>query len=306
MWVHNLNPILLNLGFIEIRWYGFMYFLSAVIILLLLKNHNKKDFFTTDTQELGTYTLLGMIIGARIFYYLFYNFNLFIENPLYLIDFRYGGFSFHGALIGIVISVILFSKYDFIKFKKIKYDRLFKKEFKKTIVENVKSSKEYFLRNADYLALFFPIGLFLGRIGNFINSELYGRKTTNTIIGVIFKNQTVMRHPSQLYEAIFEGLILFLILYIFYKKFYLKDKLKMSSKRNIKNKENKFKRGTIFVLFLMLYSFFRFFIEFFREPDIQIGYIKIGMNFTLGQIFSLIMFLCAILTFYFLNRKQSK
>ncbi|MDD3263786.1 MAG: prolipoprotein diacylglyceryl transferase [Candidatus Nanoarchaeia archaeon] len=342
MYIHNLNPIMFDLGFTQIRWYGFMYFISSIIIFLLLKKINKKKFIATDIEDLCFHTILGLIIGGRIFYYLIYNFNIFINNPFILIDFRHGGFSFHGALFGVFLGVIIFSlkdfrKYLFLKNKTQKKNKIIlnenlQNELKKNkiilnekelksithLIKNDKNDKKivnYFFRIADYLSLLFPIGLFFGRIGNFINSELFGRPTTNEIIGVIFKGESILRHPSQLYEAFFEGLILFFLLLIFYKKIYFRKQI---CKKNFIKKENNImennriennkidNNGIIFILFLIGYSIFRFSIEFFREPDVQLGFFNIlKFNISMGQILSLIMFLFGILFFYllFINKK---
>ena len=193
-------------------------------------------------------------MGGRFGYALFYNLKYYLENPIEILMVWNGGMSFHGGLIGVIIATIVFSKKH-------------------------KLNQFIFL---DLVSLSAPIGIFFGRIANFINSELYG-KATNVPWSVKFVLiDNVERHPSQLYEAFFEGIILFFILGYFYNKNYLK------------------KPGLISALFLIFYSLFRFAAEFFRSPDPQIGYLI--LNLTLGQIMSIIFL--AFGTLLFLKKKN--
>lgn len=201
---------------------------------LNLYNDEKKfcdDFFF--------YGILGIIFGGRLFYILFYNFPYYISNPFEIFALWHGGMSFHGGFLGASIAGYLLCK-------KYKID---------------------FLKLADVLAVVAPVGLFLGRIANFINLELYGKPTKGNY-GFIFPTaDNLPRHPTQLYEAFLEGIVLFLIMFFLVKKYKFEWKKLNSS------------------LFLILYGSFRIFIEFFREPDIQIGYF---FNFiTMGQILSI-------------------
>ena len=199
--------------------------------------------------------IFGLIIGGRIGYVIFYNPSYYLNNPIEIIMIWNGGMSFHGGVIGVVLSTIIFCK---------------------------KNNEEifYFL---DLVALSAPIGIFLGRISNFINSELYGRET-NVFWSVKFISvDDLYRHPSQIYEALFEGIILFIILNILYKSL-----------------ENR--TGLISALFLILYSFFRFFIEYFREPDSHLGFIY--FNLSLGQIACIITFIFGSILFYYLKNAE--
>ena len=248
MFINNFDPVALTIFTIEIRWYSLAYIFGILFGWIILKKFlqdEQKDFKNLD--DLLTYMILGIIIGGRLGYVFFYNLGYYLNNFFEIFMIWKGGMSFHGGLIGIILSTLFFSK-------KNKYDPYI------------------FL---DLISLVAPIGIFFGRLANFINSELYG-KVTEVSWGVKFiKIDNFYRHPSQLYEASLEGIILFIILFVLVKQNFLK------------------KRGLISSLFLILYSSFRFVIEFFREPDNQIGYII--LNLTMGQILCLIFFTLGIL-----------
>ena len=262
MYTHNLDPVLMNLGFLSIRWYSLAYifgillgwWLGKKIIIRILRDLNFK-FNLKEFDDLITYLIISIIIGGRLGYVLFYNFNYYVTNPLEIIKVWEGGMSFHGALIGIIYATYLFSK-----------------------KRNVPT---FFL--LDIIACVSPIGIFLGRIANFINGELVG-KITDVPWGVIFPAIDMsMRHPSQLYEAILEGLILFLILntYVFRKKYEI---------------------GNCSSLFLIYYGFFRILSEFFREPDIQLGYF---FNYlSMGTILSFFMILIGFIILINFRKKN--
>ena len=260
MYTHNLDPVLFNFGFIEIRWYSLAYIAGILIGWVLGKKIIQKRFinsnFEFDLKEfdnLITYIILSIIIGGRVGYVIFYNFSYYISNPLDIFKIWEGGMSFHGALIGIIFGTYIFS-------------------IKKKI------STIFLL---DIIACVCPIGIFLGRIANFINGELVG-KVTNVAWGVKFLNyDSMIRHPSQLYEAFFEGLILFMILnfFIFSKNY---------------------KIGTCSYLFLIYYGIFRVIIENFREPDLQIGYIFYSIS--MGTILSVLMIFSGFAIRYFLKK----
>ena len=253
MFTHNLNPVLIDFGFIAIRWYSLAYifgiligwWLGKKIINHILKNTNL-DFNSQDFDDLITYIIISIIIGGRLGYVIFYNLGFYVSNPIDIIKVWEGGMSFHGALIGVVIGTYLFS-----------------------VKKNI--SLFFFL---DVIACVSPIGIFLGRIANFINAELVGKVTTVSW-SVIFPTVDMLpRHPSQLYEAVLEGIILFFLLnqIIF---------------------QQKYKQGTCSCFFLIYYGIFRIISEFFREPDPQIGYL---FNlFSIGTILSLIMFLVGLI-----------
>ncbi len=253
----NIDPILLDLGLIRVSWYGLMYVFGFFASYLLVRYQMKrKDFGISklEVENLYFYLILGLIIGARLGYVLFYDLKMYLADPLEIFRIDHGGMSFHGGLIGVLIVGILFSW----------------------------RNKKSFWKIADLLIVTVPIGLGLGRIGNFINGELYGR-VTQVPWGMIFpKGDPLPRHPSQLYESALEGGVLFLILW------FMKDR--------------KLPTGGLLALFLSLYGVFRFFVEFFREPDSQIGFV-IG-HFSMGQVLSSFMIVGGILLFLYLRRKR--
>ena len=253
IYTHDISPIMLSLGPINLYWYGAMY----VISFLLIENLMKKDTFCLnknylDAQQIDTILftgLISLIIGGRIGYVIFYNLDYYMLNPQRVFFIWEGGMSFHGALIAVFLNLVWLSA----------------------------KMQLSFLRLSDYLVVFVPIGLFLGRIGNFINAELYGKPTDGTW-GVIFPNvDEQTRHPSMLYEAFLEGIVLFIIL-LFISK--------------IQN----YKIGFSTATFLIFYSIFRFIVEFVRVPDIQIGYI-VSTWMTMGHILSLPMFFVGLLIY---------
>lgn len=255
----DFNPIMIDLGAIKISWYGMMYVLGFIGSYLLVRYQmKKKDFGVSrvEVENLYFYLIIGLMAGARLGYVLFYDLKMYLSDPLGVFAIWRGGMSFHGGLIGVLIVGVLFSW----------------------------RNKKSFWRIADLIIVTAPIGLGLGRIGNFINGELYGRMTTLPW-GMIFpRGGPHPRHPSQLYESGLEGGVLFTILWL------LKDK--------------KLPTGGLLALFLSLYGLFRFFVEFFREPDAHIGFV-IG-PFTLGQVFSFIMITGGMALFFCLKRKSHK
>ena len=247
MFINNFDPVAFNFFSLEIRWYSLAYIFGIIIGWVYSKKYliNDKSILNIF-DDLIAYLIIGVILGGRLGYILFYNLDYYLNNLNEVLMLWKGGMSFHGGVIGVVISTILFSK-----------------------KHNI--NPFIFL---DLIAVVAPIGIFLGRIANFLNSELYG-KETEVFWSVIYpKIDNLTRHPSQIYEAIFEGLILFLILNLLVKKNLLG------------------KKGLISSCFLIFYSLFRFVLEFFREPDPQIGYLIINM--TMGQILSLILFVIGI------------
>ena len=246
----NINPVALDLGVIKIRWYALSYIvgilLSWFLILKIIKI-KKIDLNSKEISDLISNCMIGIIIGGRLGYVFFYNPEYYSNNLLEIFKIWNGGMSFHGGFIGVIFAVIYSSK-------------LFKIPI---------------LTFADLIAIVAPVGLFFGRLANFINGELFGR-TTNHSFGIIFPNGgDVPRHPSQLYEAFFEGIVLFIILWVMMHLF---DLLK--------------KPGIITSLFIFLYGLFRFFIEFFREPDQHIGLLY--FEFSMGQILSFPMILIGL------------
>ena len=247
MFTNNFDPVAIQIFSLEIRWYSIAYIIGILIGWYLSKKYfiSKREIREKFDDYL-TYVILSIIIGGRLGYVLFYNFSYYLSYPLDILKIWQGGMSFHGGLLGIIFVTIWFSK------------------------KNNHNPFHYL----DIISIVAPIGIFFGRISNFINSELYGT-VTNVPWGVKFAQiDNLYRHPSQLYEAVFEGLILFLILLIFKKRNFLDLP------------------GVISGIFLAFYSLFRFFIEFFRVPDEQLGFII--FNLTMGQIISFIFFIVGI------------
>jgi phosphatidylglycerol:prolipoprotein diacylglycerol transferase len=236
----NIDPVFLRIGPVQLRWYGLMYMLSFIIGFFVLRRYaryRKLNMSTDDLYDLLFYLILGVMIGGRLGYVLFYDLGSYLRDPLSIFAIWQGGMSFHGGFIGMILAALWITR----------------------------RRKWNFWEIADLASAVAPIGLGLGRIGNFINGELYGRPT-NVAWGMVFpEGGNMPRHPSQLYEAILEGLVLFLILrWVYRKNFY---------------------HGTVFWALVTFYGLFRFFVEFVREPDAQIGF-DLG-PFTRGQLLSL-------------------
>ena len=250
----SIDPILISLGFLDIRWYSLSYIFTFIFGSILIKKLNKKSLNNLSDVQIDKFfvwAVLGVIIGGRVGYVLFYQLQLFFLDPLYIFQIWKGGMSFHGGLIGMILAIYLFAKQNNLSF--------------------------FYL--SDLVSIVAPIGLFLGRISNFINTELYGRITDFpfAIIYPLIDNNP--RHPSQLYEAFFEGVVLFIILYLIF----------------IKNSK-KYSAGIISAYFLILYSIFRFLIEFLREPDLHLG---LYLNyFSMGQILCIPIFFAGILILF--------
>ena len=253
----SINPVIIQLGPIRIHWYGVMYILGFMASYFLVKYQIRKKGLDIDINldNLFLSLVIGLIIGARLGYIIFYNPSYYLSNPLKLFAIWEGGMSFHGGLIGIIFSGIIY----------------------------IRKRKLNFWECADLVAVTAPIGLGLGRLGNFINAELYGRITTMPWGMTFPSGGDLPRHPSQLYEFFLEGVLLFVILW------------------SIKNRP--FKKGTLFCLFLLLYSIFRFFVEFFREPDPHLGLVFSFM--TMGQVLSVLMGIGGLVLLYFINIQDS-
>ncbi len=253
----NINPILIELGPFRLSWYGLMYvFGFAASYLLVLYQLKRKEVGLTklEVENLYFYLILGLVIGARLGYVFFYDLRMYLDNPFEIIAIWHGGMSFHGGLIGVLIVGVVFSW----------------------------KNKKSFWKVADLIIVTAPIGLGFGRIGNFINGELYGR-VTQVPWGMIFaKGGPFPRHPSQLYESALEGGLLFVILWL------LKDR--------------KLPDGSLLGVFLFLYGSFRFLVEFFREPDVQLGFI-LG-PFTMGQVLCASMMLGGVLLMVYLKMRR--
>src|SRR5262245_9668303 len=254
----NIDPVFLRIGPVQLRWYGLMYMLSFIIAYFLLRRYaarKKLELSTDDLYDLLFFLILGVMIGGRLGYVLFYDLQSYLSSPLDILAIWKGGMSFHGGLIGVILATLYITKRKGWNFWEI----------------------------ADLIAVVVPIGLGLGRIGNFINGELYGRPTTVAWAMVFPEGGSMPRHPSQLYEAVLEGLVLFLILrWIFKKNFY---------------------PGTVFWGLMAFYGLFRFLVEFVREPDAHIGF-DIG-PFTRGQLLTLPMLVIGfVMMFTFARRRR--
>lgn len=242
----TIDPVALSLGPIQIYWYGLMYLLGFSGAWWLGRLRAERFGWTAvEVEDLLFYGAIGVIVGGRLGYSLFYDLPALIDNPLNLFKVWQGGMSFHGGLLGVVVAFGFFAR---------------------------ATGKSYF-SISDFIVPMVPVGLFFGRIGNFINGELWG-KISDVPWAMIFPNAgPLARHPSQLYEAMLEGVLLFLILWIY------------SSKPK--------PLGSVSGLFLLGYGFFRFVVEFVRVPDQQYGYLLLDW-ITMGQILSLPMIMIGL------------
>jgi len=235
MIIHNFDPIFIDLGIVQIRWYSIAYILGIVLGWIYIKkiilNYTQKNISSSLSEknfdDIIIYLIFGIIIGGRLGYVSIYNFQYYLSNFLEIFMIWKGGMSFHGGLIGVVIASFLFAK----------------------------KNKLNFLEIVDAVSCAAPIGLFFGRIANFINGELYGKVSTLPWSVIFPTGGYIPRHPSQLYEAALEGIILFIIINFFAFK-----------------KKAILKFGLVSSLFLIYYSILRIIGEMFREPDQQLGY----------------------------------
>ena len=241
MLINNLNPVAFEIFFIKVHWYSLAYIFGIICGWIYIKKvliRNNTHIIYLD--DLITYLILGIIIGGRLGYIIFYNLGFYLSNPIEIFMIMRGGMSFHGGLVGIIISTIIYCK---------------------------KHSLEKYVF-FDFIAVAAPIGIFFGRVANFINSELVG-KPTDLIWGVVFPIvDNIPRHPSQLYEATLEGILLFIIMN---KLYFSKD----------------YSAGNCSFAFLIFYGIFRIFSEIFREPDEQIGYLIEPLS--MGMLLSILM-----------------
>ena len=255
-----IDPVIFSLGIIDIRWYSLAYIIGILFGVSLIKRLNKFKGNLIPDRVIDSFLIwavIGIIVGGRVGYVLFYQTKLFLNNPFYIFEIWNGGMSFHGGLLGVIFSIYFFSRYK----------------------------KLSFLYLSDLVSVVAPIGLFLGRIANFINTELIGRPT-EFYISVIYPSiDNIPRHPSQLYEAFFEGLILFIILISIF----------------LRNRDTK-NFGALSGIFLLNYGIFRFIIEYLREPDENLGLI---FNYiTMGQLLCLPLLFFGILLIYYNAKKE--
>lgn len=256
----KINPNIIEIGSIKVQWYGMMYVLGFLASYFLISRQRRARLLGLEgTQLLGLIIALafGLIVGARlgdVVFYQSYLYSYYLYNPIEIIAVWHGGMSYHGGLIGSVLACILFCRMRKLPFWEV----------------------------SDVVIVTVPIGLFLGRLGNFINGELYGRPSTLPWAMVFPMGGPEPRHPSQLYEAALEGVVLFIVLWM------LKDR--------------DFRPGSMFCFFLGGYGVFRFLVEFFRQPDPHIGLFW-GL-FSMGQILCLAMIITAAIMWKFLPQKS--
>jgi phosphatidylglycerol:prolipoprotein diacylglycerol transferase len=258
----KIDPILFSIGPVHVRWYGVMYVLGFIAAYFLIQKQERSKqigLVGTAAQDLVFYLAIGVIAGGRLGYILFYEYNdlmAYIKNPLEIIATWHGGMSFHGGFIGCIIAGLIFARRKKMPFSVI----------------------------ADSAIVTCPIGLGLGRLGNFINGELFGRPSDAPWTMIFPAGGPIPRHPTQLYESLAEGLLLFIIMWTLRKK--------------------QFKDGMMVAFFLLFYGVLRFIIEFFKEPDPQIGFLFTCL--TMGQILCIAMVPASIVLMLFLNRKGVK
>ncbi len=261
----NIKPEIFSIGPLKLRWYGLMYVIGFFLGFYLLKKRAARGLIRIDyraCESFISYLIFGMLLGARLVYCLIYNWPQYSANPVEIFYVWEGGLSFHGAALGMVASCALFAR----KFK------------------------VPFYSVTDTLAFCAGPGLFFGRLGNFINGELYGRPTSVAWAMIFPRDEMQLpRHPSQLYEAFCEGLLIFVILY-FLQKYLLENK--------------KFRHGILGGTFLVLYGVGRFLVEYTREPDAQLG-LFVNELFSMGQILCFLMILIgtAVLVHVFRTQK---
>ena len=268
----NINPDLIRVGPFAVRWYGLMYAAGFASSYLLVKHQVRElgqgsggkgqendktvtEFPKEFLDSLYIFLIVGLIVGARLGYVLFYELTSYVKEPLEIFAVWHGGMSFHGGLVGCLASGYLCCRRYRVAFRQA----------------------------ADLVIVTAPIGLALGRIGNFINGELYGRVTDVPWAMVFPAGGPIPRHPSQLYEFALEGALLFIILWA--------------------AKDRKHAQGALCAFFLIFYGLFRFLVEFFREPDIQLGFI--AGPFTMGQVLSALTAIAGFVVLSFLRRTHA-
>ncbi|WP_022947165.1 prolipoprotein diacylglyceryl transferase [Methylohalobius crimeensis] len=253
----QIDPVAVQIGPLKVHWYGLMYVIGFLGAWFLARRRAQRhDWRNEAIDDLIFYGALGVVLGGRIGYMLFYNFPVLLHDPWSFFRVWEGGMSFHGGLLGVLAAMGWFAH----------------------------KHRRSFFEVTDFLAPLVPIGLFFGRLGNFINGELWG-KVTDLPWGMVFPTGGPLpRHPSQLYEAILEGLVLFTVLWIYSAK--PRPQMAVSG------------------LFLLLYGAFRFLVEFIREPDAHIGYLAFGW-LTMGQLLSTPMILAGLLLLAFAYRRPS-
>ena len=266
MIIHNFDPVLIDLGFFQIKWYSIAYIMGIILgwvhaVKIIKKTQNNTQNFEpikrSDFDDLVIYLVLGIILGGRLGYVIFYNLEYYIQNSFEIFKLWQGGMSFHGGLLGVIVTIFIFSK----------------------------NKNTNFFKYSDIVACVAPIGIFLGRIANFINGELFGKISTLPW-AVIFPNGgNIARHPSQIYEAFFEGIVLFILInFLALKKHLI------------------IKTGYVSSFFLISYSILRIFSENFREPDQHLGYLF--NYFSMGTLLSILTLISGFLIIFFIKKNE--
>lgn len=259
----TINPVLLSLGPLQIRWYGLMYVIGFGAAYKLVAHQARRFGWSQMLRQLDDMNLaliFGVILGGRLGYVIFYNPAHYLSHPLEIPAIWSGGMSFHGGCAGALIAGYIYCRRNALNFWKA----------------------------ADLFVVTVPIGLFFGRIGNFINGELFGRVTTLPWGMVFPEGGPLARHPSQLYEATLEGIVLFLVLWT------------LKARPWQHKYASCWPHGTMLALFLALYGFFRFLVEFAREPDPQLGFVF--FSFSMGQVLCLLMLCCGGILWFGLKK----
>lgn len=261
----EISSEIFRIGPIALRWYGLMYVVGFVLGFHILRARIRKGLLRVPMESADSYIthlVVGMLLGARLVYVFVYNWEYFSVHPSEILAVWTGGLSFHGAMIGMVVASAIFAHRHQEKFHSV----------------------------LDTLAIGAPLALFFGRIGNFINAELYGRET-DVAWAMIFPTDPLglARHPSQLYQAITEGLLLFAVIVVA-QKIWLKKGI--------------LKDGMLGALFVATYGFFRFFVEYTREPDAQLG-LLLGGHFSMGQILCFLMMAVSVFQFLYVIKTQN-
>ena len=242
----QIDPVLIHLGPLQVRWYGLMYVVGFIASYLLVRHQIRRYKLTQlagHFENLNLVLIISLVLGARVGYVLFYNPGYYLENPQDILATWQGGMSFHGALAGMLVGGLIFCHRTGLPF----------------------------WQTADIYIITTPIGLGLGRIGNFINGELYGRESDVPWAMVFPSGGPIPRHPSQLYEAFLEGIVLFSLLWFLKGRYW----------------QRRWPTGSLLALFLIFYGIFRTIVELFRQPDEQLGFL---FNFlTMGQLLSSLM-----------------